>query len=154
MPADCQTLQALIQQLLDEREATAQAIADSFGRNLPAGHDTYLLLDRPEGRPGRLRGHERGASILKAPMRGDTPHVIVAIEPPEVLALAEHPLGAPPGSFKDWQDRETNRWREIFAAADVTFTEATSTSAHDAVAELLGHMMNELWLIETPPTAD
>jgi hypothetical protein len=36
----------------------------------------------------------------------------------------------------------------------VTFTEGTLMSAHDAIAELLGHMMNEIWLVDTADTAD
>ncbi len=73
VPTDVETLQALVQQQLDERETMARAVVDFFGRSLPAGQDVYRLLDPPEGRPGRLRGHDRGASILEAPMRGDAP---------------------------------------------------------------------------------
>ena len=154
-PTDIESLQALIQQQLNERETTAHAVADFLGRSLPVGQDIYLLLDPPEGRAGRLRGHDRGASILKASMRGDTPHILVAIEPPD----AQIAVGAPgsavrPASLKDWQDRQTTRWRDIFAVPDVTFTEGTSTSAHDAVAELLGHMINEIWLVHTADTGD
>ena len=155
VPTHVETLQALIQEQLDERETMAHAVGDFFGRSLPVGQDIYLLLDRPEGRPGRLRGHDRGASILKAPMRGDTPHVLVAIEPPEVLVDIGPPEGvAQPTSVEDWRDRQTTRWQEIFAAPDVNFTEGTLMSAHDAVAKLLGHMINEIWLVDIADTAD
>lgn len=155
VPTDVEALQALIQQELDERETMAHAVADFFGRSLPVGQDIYLLLDRPEGRPGRLRGHDRGASILKAPMRGDTSHILVAIEPPEVQVTVGPPESATqPASIEDWQDRQTTRWREIFAVPDVIFTQGTSMSAHDAVAKLLGHMINEIWLFHAADTGD
>ena len=34
----------------------------------------------------------------------------------------------------------------------MTFTASTQTSAHDAVADLLGHMFNEVWLVDTTGT--
>jgi CHAT domain-containing protein len=40
-----------------------------------------------------------------------------------------------------------DRWKQAFGVYDVTFTTATSISALDAVAELLGHMFNEVWLV-------
>jgi hypothetical protein len=150
VPTDVETLKALIQQQLDEREMMAHAVAELFGRNLPAGQDIYLLLDPPEGRPGRLRGHDRGASILEARMSGDTPQILVAVEPPEAqVASGSAGDQARPTSSADWQDQQATRWREIFAVPGVTFCQGTLMSAHDAVAELLGHMINEIWLVPT-----
>ena len=155
VPTGVETLQALIQQQLDERETVAHAVADFFGRSLPIGQDIYLLLDPPEGRSGRLRGHDRGASILKAPARGDTPQILVAVESPEAqVANGTRGSVERPASLQDWQDRQTDRWREIFAVPGVTFTQGTLMSAHDAVAELLGHMINEIWLVPGAETGD
>jgi hypothetical protein len=154
VPTQVEILQALIQQQLDEREMMAQVVADLFGRSLPTGQDIYLLMDPPEGRPDNLRGHDRGASILEAPMRGDTPQILVAVEPPEAL-VAIGPAGdaARPASFKDWQEQQATRWRAIFAVPGVTFTQGTLMNAHDAVAELLGHMANEIWLVPMAETS-
>jgi hypothetical protein len=49
---------------------------------------------------------------------------------------------------------EGTRWREVFAVPDVTFTQGTLMSAHDAVEELLSHMINEIWLVHTANAGD
>ena len=136
--ADPGSLQDLIQEQLDEREALARTIAASFGGALPAGHDIYLLIDPQVRRPEMGPGADRDATVMQAPMCGSSPRVQVAIEPP-----AEE---VPYASVQQWRDATQARWREVFAAPDVTFTPGFTTSALDAVAELLGHMFNEIWL--------
>jgi hypothetical protein len=133
------SLQDLIQEQLDEREALAKTIAASFGRALPAGHDIYLLIDPRVRRPEMGPGADHDATIIQAPMRGSTPRVQVAIEaPPEEVSYP---------SAQHWRDATLARWREVFAAPDMTFTAGvTTTSALDAAAKLLGHMFNEIWL--------
>jgi hypothetical protein len=71
-------------------------------------------------------------------MRGSSPRVLVAYESSEEQ-------GAQP-SGQDWQDSMMAHWKHVFGVPDMTFTAATSISALDAVAELLGHMYNEIWL--------
>jgi hypothetical protein len=132
------SLQDLIQEQLDEREALAKTIAASFGRPLPAGHDTYLLIDPRVRHPERGSGAGQDATIIQAPMRGGSPRVQVAIEPSPVevrYPSAEH-----------WRDATLTRWKDAFAAPDVTFTAGVTTGLLDAVAELLGHMFNEIQL--------
>ena len=136
--ADPGSLQDLIQEQLDEREALATTIAASLGRALPAGHDIYLHIDPRVRRPEMGPGADRDATMIQAPMRGSSPRVQLAIEPP--------PEEVPYLSAQQWQDATRARWREVFAAPDVAFTTGFTTSALDAVAELLGHMFNEIWL--------
>jgi hypothetical protein len=62
----------------------------------------------------------------------------VAFEPPRDEV--------PYRSVEHWQEAELARWRNAFAVPDVTFTDGFTTSVLDAVAELLGHMFNEIWL--------
>ncbi len=83
-------------------------------------------------------GAGQDATILQAPMRGSSPRAQVAIEPPP--DEVRYP------SAQHWRDATLARWRDVFAAPDVTFTADVTTSALDAVAELLGHMFNEVWL--------
>jgi hypothetical protein len=132
------SLQDLIQEQLDEREALARTIAAAFGRAMPAGQDIYLLIDPRVSHPGMGPGAGQDATIMQAPMRGSSPRVQVATEPPpdEVVYT----------STQDWRDAMLARWRDVFAVPDVTFTAGFTTSALDAVAELLGHMFNEVWL--------
>jgi len=136
--ADPGSLQDLIQEQLDEREALARTTAASLGRALPAGHEIYLLIDPRVRRPEMGPGADRDATIMQAPMRGSSARVRVAIEPP--------PEEVPYLSAQQWRDATQARWRDVFAAPDVTFTAGFTTSALDAVAELLGHMFNEIWL--------
>ena len=143
--ADPDNLQALIQEQLDEREAMARAISDSFGRSLPVGHDVYLLIDPHVRDPGMIPGADQDATIIKAQMRGNSPRALVAIE----LSLD----AAPPPSAQHWRDSTVARWKHVFDVPDVTFTAATQMSILDAVAELLGHMFNEVWLVETGSAA-
>jgi len=132
------SLQDLIQEQLDEREALARTIATSFDRALPAGHDIYLLIDPRIRHPEMGPGVGQDATVIQAPMRGSSPRVQVAIEPP--------PDEVPYPLAQDWRDATLARWRDVFAAPDVSFTTSVTTSALDAVAELLGHMFNEVWL--------
>ena len=143
--ADPDNLKALIQEQLDEREAMARTISDSFGRTLPAGHDVYLLIDPHVRDFGMITGACQDATIIKAQMRGNSPHALVAIEP----SLD----AAPPPSAQHWRDSTVARWKQVFDVPDVTFTAATQISMLDAVAELLGHMFNEVWLVETGSAA-
>lgn len=138
VPGDPGSLQAVIQEQLDEREVLARTIAASFGGALPVGQDIYLLIDSQVRRPEMGPGADRDATVIQAPMCGSSPRVQVAIEPP-----AEE---VPYLSVQQWRDGTQARWREVFAAPDVTFTTGFTTSALDAVAELLGHMFNEIWL--------
>lgn len=139
VPADPVSLQDLIQGELDKREELARTIADSFDRPLPAGDDIYLLVDprvrHPEMGPG-VAGQD--ATIIHAPMRGNSPRVRVAIE-----ALADE---VPHPSAQHWWEATLAQWRDVFAARDVAFTGGVITGVLDAVAELLGHMFNEVWL--------
>lgn len=136
--ADPGSLQALIQEQLDEREALARTITEFFGRALPVSHDIYLLIDPRVSQRGMIPGAGQDATIIQAPIRGSSPQVQVVIEPP--------PDEVSYSSYQHWRDARLARWSHVFAVPDVTFTTATTTSALDAVAELLGHMFNELWL--------
>ena len=138
LAGDSGSLQDLIQQQLGEREGLARTIAASFGRALPAGHDIYLLIDPYLRHPEMGPGAGQDATIMQAPMRGSSPRVHVAVEPP--------PDVVPYPSVQHWRDARLAQLRGVFAAPDVTFTSGVTTSALDAVAELLGHMFNEVWL--------
>jgi hypothetical protein len=143
VPGDPSSLQDLIQEQLDEREALARTIATSFGRALPVGHDIYLLIDPRIRHPEMGPGAGQDATIIQAPMRGTSPRVQVAIGPP---------LEVPYRPAQDWRDATLARWRDVFAAPDVTFKTSITTSALEAVAGLLGHMFNEVWLDEPTVT--
>ena len=78
-------------------------------------------------------------------MRGNSRRALVAIEP----SLD----AAPPPSAQHWRDSTVARWKQVFDVPDVTFTAATQMRMLDAVAELLGHMFNEVWLVETGSAA-
>jgi len=132
------SLEGLIQQQLDEREELAKAIAASLGRALPAGEDIYLLIDPHVRQLEMGPGAGQDATTMRAPMRGRSPQVRVAFEPPR----AEVPYR----SYEQWREAELARWRDVFALPDLTLTDGSTTSALDAVAELLGHMFNEIWL--------
>ena len=143
--ADPDSLQALIQEQLDEREVMARTITDFFGRTLPVGRDVYLLIDPHVRDPGMIPGAGQGATIIEAPMHGSSPRALVAIEPPWDTAT--------PQSAQHWQDSMVARWKQVFAVPDVAFTAAAEMSMLDAVTKLLGHMFNEVWLVETGPAA-
>jgi hypothetical protein len=83
-------------------------------------------------------GAGQDATTMRAPMRGRSPQVRVAFEPPRDEI--------PYPSFEQWREAELARWRDVFAVPDLTLTGGFTTSALDAVAELLGHMFNEIWL--------
>lgn len=138
LPADLDSLQALIQDQLDAREAMAGVIADSFGRVLPVGHDVYLLIDPRIRQDGMIPWAGQDATLIEAPMGGSSPRVVLATESPQ----EETPQ--PPDEH--WQDDMIAHWKRLLGVSDVTFTAATSLGALDAVAELLGHMFNEIWL--------
>jgi hypothetical protein len=132
------SLRNVIQEQLDEREANARVITDFYGRTLPVGHDIYLLIDPRIHQPGMIPGAGQDATIIQAPMRGSSPRAQIAIEPPPD-ETAYH-------SVQHQRDAKLAWWRHVFSVPDVTFTSAINTSALDAVAEILGHMFNEVWL--------
>jgi hypothetical protein len=83
-------------------------------------------------------GAGQDATTMRAPMLGRSPQVRVAFEPPRDEI--------PYPSSEQWREAEMARWRDIFAVPELTLTGGSTTSALDAVAELLGHMFNEIWL--------
>lgn len=135
LPTDVGHLQALLQAQLDDQEAMARRIADSFRRPLPTGHDIYLLVDPNLRQPGMIPWAGQDAILVRANMRGTSPRVMIAIEP------AERPT-----HVQDWQDSIATQVQKIFGVADVSPTIGESSSALDALAKLLGHMFNDIML--------
>jgi hypothetical protein len=139
LPSDPASLQALIQQQLDDREAAARRIAEFYCRSLPPASDIYLLIDPHVHNPGMIPGAGQDATIIETAMSGSSPRIRVAVEPPS-------PDPPAPASFQHWQDSTLARWSQIFDEPGLTPRTVTPTSVLNAVSRLLGHMHSELWL--------
>jgi hypothetical protein len=135
LPAKVDHLQPLVQEQLDEREAMARRIADHFGRALPPGRDVYLLIDPRVRDPGMIPWAGQDATIVQTEMRGTSPRVRMAIEPP-----------VEPSPAHDWVDSLTAQVEKVFGVSGVAPATVSSPSALDAVAGLLGHMFNDIML--------
>jgi hypothetical protein len=135
LPAEAGHLQALIQEQLDEREAMAQRIVDQFNRDLPVGRDIYLLIDPRVREPGMIPWAGQDATIIATQMRGASPRVLVAIEPREELPLDQ-----------GWEDRLAAQVEKVFGVPGVAAVTVGWSSALDTVADLLGHMYNDILL--------
>jgi len=144
IPIDPGKLQTLIQRELDEREATAQTVAEVFGRTLPDGHDLYLLIEPYILVPGMVPGADRNAAVVETPMRGESPSIRVAIYP-ELNSYVSHPAD-PSGN---WMTQWEQALSEAFAITEVKPVSIARSSMLHAIARLLGHVPDEIWLVET-----
>jgi hypothetical protein len=143
---DLESLQALIQEQLDEREAAAQIVAASLGRAMPDGHDVYLLIEPDAPTPCLIPGPAgRGATVIEAAMRGPSPRAYVAIGSPSHVVPASPAQQGIESRAALW----TALFAEVFGVTEVTPSTGRHTHLNDAIAELLGHMFNEIWLVDS-----
>jgi hypothetical protein len=140
IPADLISLQTLIQQQLDERETIAKRIADYLSRPLPTGQDIYLLIDPRIHQPDMIPGAGQDSTLIEAEAQEQTPRVRIAIEQP--IEMSE------PRDYEHWREAQLTKWREIFNGPNIIFKTATTMSMFDAILTLLGHMGEEVLLVD------